>query len=133
MSLSALLLSLLPFLTGVPAAEAPAELDPPEIRIGEALFMETRFAEYFAEHMTGINEPLVHGDPVMDATATTNGALPGPFRGKSMNCRACHLVDEFASTPEQSGAPQAGMRTYADFAQRSSIPDRGDGLTHAIG
>lgn len=132
MTFNAVLLTLLPLITGIQAGEVPEALDPPEIRIGEALFMETRFAEYFAEHATGINEPLVHGDPVMDATATTNGALTGPFRGKSMNCRACHLVDEFAATPDQPGAPQGGMRTYADFAQRSPIPDRGDGLTHTL-
>jgi hypothetical protein len=43
----------------------------------------------------------------------------GPFLGQSMNCRACHLGDEFGGT-----AP--GMRTLADFAIRSAIPNRGD-------
>jgi len=38
-----------------------------------------------------------------------------------MNCRACHLVDEHLDTPG------GGVRTYADFAGRSPIPDRGDG------
>ena len=95
------LLLLLSAITGVPADEAPEALDPPEIRIGEALFLETRFAEHFATHATGINAPLTQGDPVMDATQTANGGLPGPFRGACMNCRACHLVDEFAATADQ--------------------------------
>jgi hypothetical protein len=37
-----------------------------------------------------------------------------------MNCRACHLVDEHTGS--------AGNRTYADFARRSPLPERGDGL-----
>jgi cytochrome c peroxidase len=59
----------------------------------------------------------------MDLSETTGVGvgLPGPFAGLSMNCRACHLVDEHVSTPGGE------MRTYADFAQRSPIPDRGDG------
>jgi len=39
-----------------------------------------------------------------------------------MNCRACHLVDE------QSGVSGGGNRTYDDFARRSPIPAREDGL-----
>ena len=50
---------------------------------------------------------------------------PGPFRGMSMNCRACHIVDDVLT------APGGGMRTYADFARRSPIPARADGKTHA--
>jgi hypothetical protein len=38
-----------------------------------------------------------------------------------MNCRSCHLVDEHEETAG------GGMRSYADFARRSPIPDRGDG------
>src|SRR5262245_66286180 len=41
-----------------------------------------------------------------------------------MNCRACHLVDDVLTVPG------GGMRTYADFARRSPIPDRADGRTH---
>jgi cytochrome c peroxidase len=47
--------------------------------------------------------------------------LAGPFRGQSMNCAACHLVDQQLETPG------GGMRTYADFAGRSPIPGREDG------
>lgn len=38
-------ISLMTLIAGAPADQAPTELDPPEIRIGEALFLETRFAE----------------------------------------------------------------------------------------
>ncbi len=62
----------------------------------------------------------------MDATETVNGALPGPFAGQSMNCAACHLVDQ------QLEAAGGGMRTYSDFARRSPIPQREDGNTHAV-
>ncbi|HUI24697.1 MAG TPA: hypothetical protein VL403_01335, partial [Candidatus Kryptonia bacterium] len=102
-----------------PAAERP---DPPEVALGERLFLETRFAQYFAAHSNGVvNAPLSEGDPVMDATITTGAALPGPFAGTSMNCRACHLVDEQGE--ERAG----GVRTYNDFARRSPIPAREDG------
>ena len=50
---------------------------------------------------------------------------PGPFRGMSMNCRTCHLVDDVLVSPG------GGMRAYADFAHRSPIPARADGKTHA--
>ncbi|MEO8427314.1 MAG: hypothetical protein ABI651_09410 [Verrucomicrobiota bacterium] len=100
-----------------PAAE---EFDPPEETIGERLFLETRFSQFFFAHAGGnVNAPLSAGDPAVDFTLTTNQPLAGPFKGQAMNCRACHLVDEFTEGP--------GNRAYADFARRSPIPDRGDG------
>ena len=110
----------------VQAQEAPA--DPPEITIGERLFLETRFAQFFQQFLgggAGVNDPLPVGDPVMDKTVTIGEPLPGPFAGLSMNCRACHLVDEHVET---SGGT---MRTYADFARRSPVPARTDGATTA--
>lgn len=105
-------------------AQAPEEAaDPAEIAIGERLFLETRFAEYFYSHMTDINAPLAVGDPALDVTQTLDTGLAGPFAGQSMNCSACHLVDQ------QLEASSGGMRTYADFSRRSPIPDRGDGLS----
>jgi len=96
--------------------------DPPEIKLGERLFVETRFAQfYFAQAQGNANYQLPAGDPVMNATITTGLPLPGPFAGQSMNCRACHLVDEFSGS--------SGNRTYDDFGQRSPIPARDDSLT----
>ena len=96
--------------------------DPAEVAIGERLFLETRFAQFFAVNSGGdANTSITPGDPVLEETVKADGPdLPGPFAGKSINCRACHLVDE------QLGAQGGGMRTYADFAQRSPLPERGD-------
>lgn len=107
--------------TGTPGAEAA---------VGERLFLETRFAQafkVFVDNGGNVNDPSVE-DPVMDIVETTTPGAPidpGPFKGQSMNCRACHMVDDVLS------APGGGMRTYADFARRSPLPARADGKTHA--
>ena len=98
--------------------------DPPEQTIGERLFLETRFAEYFAAHMTSVNAPLASGDPVVAQVQNVYSApMPGPFAGQSINCRTCHFVDEF------QGVPNAGNRTYADFTTRSPLPLPMNGFT----
>ena len=97
------------------------DADPPEVAIGERLFLETRFAQFFASHASDVNAPLTAGDPVVDLTLTTGAPLPGPFAAQSINCRSCHLVDE------QLGVAGGGMRTYGDFARRSPISAREDG------
>ena len=90
---------------------------PAEQNIGERLFVETRFAEYFAANMTDANAPLAVGDPVVSQTQNVYaGPLPGPFAGQSINCRSCHFVVEF------QGVTGAGNRTYADFTTRSPLP-----------
>jgi hypothetical protein len=114
------------FMTGRGLAQEEAAFDPPEQTIGERLFLETRFAQFFNAflHSGGqVNASLPAGDPVMAQTVTTASPLSGPFAGQSMNCRACHLVDEHV------GTPGGGMRTYADFARRSPVPARADGKT----
>ncbi len=106
------------------SAPAPADTDPPEVQLGERLFLDTRFAQFFFAHANGdVNAALPAGDPVMDTSATTGVPLPGPFQGQSMNCRSCHLVDELQKEP------RGGVRTYDDFGRRSPIPQRDDGLT----
>ena len=106
--------------------ELPEDADPPEVAIGERLFLETRFAQFFFANANGnANAVLPAGDPVMDTTQTTGEPLPGPFAGQSMNCRNCHFVDEHLGAP---GLPSSGVRTYADFARRSPVPQRGDGI-----
>jgi len=101
----------------------PPVEDPPEVQVGERLFLETRFAQYFFAHTGGdVNTPLIGGDPVMQTSETAGAPLPGPFAGASMNCRACHLVDELGETPG------GGVRTYSDFARRSPVPAREDGV-----
>jgi cytochrome c peroxidase len=102
----------------------------PEVLLGDRLFFESRFSQFFFANMNGdVNAPLAKGDPVLDPMPELAGVsmlgqpLEGPFRGQSMNCRQCHLGDDFLY--EQ---PMAG-RTYCDFSARSPIPDRGDGQT----
>jgi cytochrome c peroxidase len=99
-----------------PAAPTESDLTPPADSIGEALFLETRFAQYFAQHMTSVNAPLATGDPIVTQVQTTDGTVPGPFAGQSINCRSCHFVTEF------EGVSGAGNRTYADFTARSPLP-----------
>lgn len=92
--------------------------------LGERIFLDTRFAEYFAQNMTGVNQPLAVGDPVVQQVYTQNGVLPGPFEGQSINCRSCHFVTEF------QGVAGAGNRTYSDFTTRSPIPRVMNGFDH---
>jgi cytochrome c peroxidase len=107
--------------------QASEEVDPPEVAIGERLFLETRFANlFFVQSHGDANAVLDSGDPVLDVTETPAGPLMGPFTGQTMNCRACHLVDE------QSRVNGGGNRSYSDFARRSPIPVRDDGETHAV-
>jgi cytochrome c peroxidase len=110
---------------GMFLAEVPAVLADDDAQggpnIGERLFLETRFAQFFFTNSGGnANAVLTNGDPVMNTTASIYGPLPGPFAGQSMNCRACHMVEEQETT---------GNRTYCDFAPRSPIPNIGDGRT----
>jgi cytochrome c peroxidase len=125
--LSALILSM--SFAGCSAGQAPppvleAEGAPADQNIGERLFVETRFAEYFAANMTDINAPLVAGDPVVSQVPNVyTGPMPGPFAGESINCRSCHFVVEF------EGVPGAGNRTYADFTTRSPLPLAMNGFT----
>lgn len=110
-----------------PVATAPGTPGAEEA-VGERLFLETRFAQSFKAFMdTGgkVNDPK--SDDVVVATLETLGAPinPGPFKGMSMNCRTCHLVDDALSSSD------GGMRAYADFAHRSPVPARTDGKTLA--
>lgn len=100
----------------------------PEVVLGDRLFFETRFAQYFFAHSNGdVNAPLARGDPVVDdVLRSRQPALSGPFRGQSMSCRHCHLGDDF------SRFEPLAQRTYCDFTARSAIPQRNDGLTETM-
>lgn len=103
--------------TGTPGAEGS---------VGERLFVETRFAQFFRAHLAAggkVNDTLPAGDPVM--THGHPAGVAGPFARMSMNCRSCHFVDEFVD------AQGNNMRTYTDFVTRSPIPSRPDGKTTA--
>lgn len=107
-----------------PSFPSEVESTPAEDSIGERLFLDTRFAQFFATHMTGVNQSLPSGDPAMDLVFTLTGTLPGPFAGQSINCRSCHFVTEF------QGVSGAGNRTYSDYTTRSPLPRVRDGFDH---
>src|SRR5262245_31222099 len=103
----------------IPRAEVPGFLPPradhANVAVGERLFLETRFAQFFFARSKGdVNAILSTGDPVVERAVTTGQSLPGPFAGYSINCRACHLVNEFQAVGR-------GNRTYADYARRSPV------------
>ena len=104
--------------TGTPGAETD---------VGERLFAETRFSQFFKTHLPpggNVNDPLPAGDPVVSTVLFPGGnpiGVASPFAGMSMNCRSRHFVDEFV------GVPGGSMRAYTDFAGRSPIPSRPDG------
>lgn len=110
------------------AAEAPVA--PAEAEVGERLFLETRFAQFFFAHAgEQMNAPLAKGDPVLARVAmATRGApaVKGPFAGQSMNCAVCHLNEELKG---KRGLPGRGVEAFSDFARRSPVPKREDGRT----
>lgn len=107
------------------AGTAPQQPDPPEISAGERLFLEGRFAQFFAENCAGfVNTPLVAGDPALDTIELGGAILPGPFAGDTFSCGVCHMV---AQAETLVGG---GIRTYCDFSSRSPITQRTDGMTH---
>jgi cytochrome c peroxidase len=110
-------------LSSCSGGDAPPLEDAPEVLLGERLFLETRFAQYFAANHVGVNEPLPVGDPAVDTLMTPSGPIPGPFAGRSMSCRQCHLVDDAVDIPGGISS------TYADFAARSPVSARSDGQT----
>ncbi len=112
---AAVALSLLAACSSPPAPESL----PPQIAAGQRLFREPRFAQFFAARAGGdMNRTLTEGDPALDTMVTPAGERPGPYRGSSISCAACHLSDELGP---------ASARAFADFARRSPQPDRGDG------
>src|SRR5437016_3531428 len=69
----------------------------PEAVLGAQLFRETRFSEYYAEHSYGnVNVALSSGESVMnEISASTGRALPDVHQGSGIDCRQCHLGDDF--------------------------------------
>jgi len=96
--------------------------DSPLKLVGERLFRESRFSQYFFANSKGVLTKLPDkGDPVVEKLYTLNEILPNPYKGQSISCAACHFVDQ---TKDLLGA---GSRAYTDFLRRSPIPDRNDG------
>jgi len=105
-----------------PAGGAPEGFKPAEQALGERIFRDPRFSQWFATHLTSVNAPPGAGDPTVETSVDALGpALPGSLAGSAMACSLCHLVEQDAL---EDGTR---MRAYSDFARKSPIPDRGDG------
>jgi cytochrome c peroxidase len=101
---------------------------PAAVQVGDRLFRETRFAQFFFDFITqaskrDVNTILKPGDPVLKSEQNAAGKpLRDPFRNQSMNCRNCHLGNDLLGGSRLEG------RTYCDFARHSPVPLRSDGL-----
>ncbi len=100
----------------------------PESKAGERLFREIRFSKRFQSLSGGqVNGVRVSPEPVLRTIPRpTLIAAAHPFAGQTMSCASCHMVDDAAHIQE------LGMRTYADFATRTQIPDIADGLSTTL-
>lgn len=97
------------------------EEDPLGVQIGEKLFMEERFSQWFFKTSHGdVNKPLQSGDPTLDKIKTDLGIFDHPLKGGAMSCAACHFVDQLS---EVSGIK---VLTYNDFMPRTPIPKRSE-------
>ncbi|HEY3859757.1 MAG TPA: hypothetical protein VGM47_09140 [Gammaproteobacteria bacterium] len=117
-------------LAAATCATTTEALNPPDQLMGERLFKDTRFGHYFSVNSHGnVNSALAVGETVVDKVVSsgTPSVLPGPMRGQAVNCLQCHLVQQ------ELNVKGGGMRTYADFAQRSPMPARGEDIIHTTG
>ena len=107
-----------------PGATPVDPFKPADQALGERIFRDPRFSQWFATHAKSVNAFPTVGDPtVAEAESALGPAMPGSLAGAAMACSLCHLV-------EQNALPDGtNMRAYSDYAQRSPIPDRGDGFS----
>ncbi|NCN95178.1 MAG: hypothetical protein GW917_00475 [Bdellovibrionales bacterium] len=98
-----------------------------EVQIGERLFMEDRFSEWFFRHSKGqMNRSLASGDPTLDLIKTDLGIFDHPLKGRQMSCASCHFVDQLGSVSKIQAL------TYNDFYPHSPIPSREDGKVKTL-
>jgi cytochrome c1 len=117
-------------LTAPTCSTTTEALNPPDQLMGERLFKDARFGHFFAANSNGeVNSALPAGETVVAKVVSsgTPSALPGPMRGQAVNCLQCHLVQQ------ELNVKGGGMRTYADFAQRSPMPARSEDIIHTTG
>ena len=96
--------------------------------MGERLFAEPRFAQFFQAHNNGkINGSLPASDLALDTIAVASAdalVIKNPLAGQSMSCGSCHLGAEHK---ERAGLPVMGVNIFGDFSQRSPVSERNDG------
>ncbi|MGH8398914.1 MAG: hypothetical protein ACRETA_11840 [Gammaproteobacteria bacterium] len=95
-------------------------LNPPDQLLGERLFKDPRFGQYYATHSNGTINGVNVGQSIVATVPTTNPdvSLPGPEAGTSITCLSCHLVQQ------EMNVPGGGMRAYTNFAGRALHPVR---------
>ncbi len=95
--------------------------------LGERMFNDIRFSQYFLEKSNGnVNYELKSGSTDLDTIIIRGQETVSPFAGTAKSCASCHMVDQsFESNP-------GGMRGYNDFAQLTKIPARYDGKKHTL-
>lgn len=109
-----------------PGCVSPSEcsvgenLNPPDQLLGERLFKDPRFGQYYVTHSGGAINGVNVGQSIVATVPTTNPdvSLPGPEAGSSITCLSCHLVQQ------EMNVPGGGMRAYTNFAGRALHPVR---------
>lgn len=97
------------------------DADPAEVTIGERLFSDYRFSQFFAEKSAGdANHVLEEGDPQLAflKVLEEKSNIQSPFSGQAQSCASCHMVDQ------ANDLMIPGMRLYSDFATFSPVPLR---------
>lgn len=100
----------------------PEAADPPEALLGERLFNDFRFSQYFFVQSQGnVNAILQKGAGELDQLVLIDGKnVEHPFRGQAMSCVACHMVEQARELHALS------MRAYADYASLTPRPFRSE-------
>lgn len=95
------------------------------IALGERLFLDDRFSEFFYKSSLGdVNYRLQRGSSDLEQIDIFGTMYPSPFQGSAKSCGSCHMVDQALN--------DHGMRAYNDFSERAIIPNRIDGKTHTL-
>ena len=100
------------------------KVTPTDDPIGERLFLDTRFSQYFATHMTGINAALATGDPVVATVSTPGGVLPGAV------CREGNQLPVVPFRYRVSGSSGSGQSDVFRFCGAQPVADSDEWLFH---
>lgn len=102
------------------AVSINAQADDPVVSLGERLFNDFRFSQFFYKASNGnVNHTLKNGDFTRDEIQIGDLSLPSPFAGGATSCASCHMVDQ--------SFEDIGMRGYNDFSAQTKISKRSDG------
>lgn len=101
----------------------PGDPVPPEVAVGERLFREPRFAQFFAVNAGGdLNQALPTGDRAVETIVVDGVEQVSPFADSTQSCASCHLSDQGVTLPG------GGVRAWTDFAKSAKTTERADGV-----